>query len=192
MALSWHWVLVVTQIYRWSFWIYRNNALITFCLLRNSSQRPCTSYIINRITANLKVRWSIPLCVLLFHVTIRLKLRLSFEILMLISDWELLGSRDELPLVMASGQRLATCSTAQPWAIKPDSQEHLKSAAYRSHTWSANVGFSLSPDKFTTVQPGKVVLLRYKPLSFKKKTTTRLKQPQILDSGEEMLEINGV
>lgn len=136
MALSWHWVLVVTQIYRWSFWICRNNALITFCLLRSSSQLPCTSYIINRITANLKVRWSIPLCVLLFHVTIRLKLRLSFEILMLISDWELLGSRDELPLVMASGQRLATCSTAQPWAIKPDSQEHLKSAAYRSPTWS--------------------------------------------------------
>lgn len=85
-----------------------------------------------------------------------LKLRLSFEssrvwkILTLISDWEL-GNRDELPLVMASGQRSATCSTAQPWAIKPDSQEHLKPAASPCPTWSANVGFSLSPDKFPTV-----------------------------------------
>lgn len=140
MVLSWHWVLVVTQIYRWSFWICKNNALITFCPLRNPSQLPCTS---SRVI-NSALRVALP------HHDMSVKLRLRFESSRV---WRILmlGNRDELPLVMASGQRSATCRTAQPWAIKPDLQEHLKSAANQSPTWSANVIFSLSPDKFPTV-----------------------------------------
>lgn len=158
-------------------------------------------YIINRIAAILKVRWSIPLpCVALLprhDTTLKLLLRSGssrvWKILKLINGWEL-ENRDELPLVMASGQWSASSSTAQPWAIKLDSQEHLKSAPNQSSPWSGNVIFSLSPAKFPNVAFPRAT--REGPCCNATnhffKSTKRLKQPQILDSGGEILEINGV
>lgn len=148
-----------------------------------------TTYIINNCYPFEGAGINSALRVALPRHNMSLKLRLRFEssrvwkILMLISDWEL-GNRDELPLVMASGQRSATCSTAQPWAIKPDWKERLKSAANqtprgRLMAFIQSFYWQISHSSFLPQQPEKVMMLRYKTtLKKTKKTTKRLKQPK--------------